>query len=187
MSNLHTFIQEIENRKKNEISSLDKTLEDKKSEIQETRNTTIEKLEQQYGIEAKLKANREASRIVEAARSKAKRIVFDAINENMNSTFSSIRQELTNFTQKDEYKKTLEKMIKYAKKELGKDITVSCRNDDNKVFEEMKIQIDSNINTLGGIIATNKEGNKELDLTFEEILRTREDDIKSFLLERMIK
>ncbi len=187
MSNLHTFIQEIENRKKNELHVLDQTLEEKKSEIQEIRQTTIEKLNQQYGIEAKLKANREASRIVEAARSKAKRIVFDAINENMDSTFSSIREEFASFTQKDDYKKTIEKMVRFAKKELGKDISVSCRNQDNRLFEELKVPILSNIDTLGGIIATNNDGNKELDLTFEEILRTREDDIKSFLLERMTK
>lgn len=185
MSNLHTFIQEIENRKKTEIDSLDKTLEEKKSEIKEIRELTIEKLNQKYGIEAKLKANREASRIVEAARSKAKRITFDAINENMESTFSSIRDELSSFTKKNDYKKTLEKMIVFAKKELGDDISVSCRNEDVSLLQDLKVPILSNISTLGGIIATSKNGNKELDLTFEEILRTNEDNIKNFLLERM--
>ena len=56
------------------------------------------------------------------------------------------------------------------------------------LFKELNIPISgSPINTLGGILSENKEGKRQLDLTFEELLRTREDDIKSFLLERMVK
>jgi V/A-type H+/Na+-transporting ATPase subunit E len=51
----------------------------------------------------------------------------------------------------------------------------------------MNIPIGSPINTLGGILAENKEGTRELDLTFEELLRSREDDIKGFLVGRMTK
>jgi len=36
-------------------------------------------------------------------------------------------------------------------------------------------------------LAENKEGTMELDLTFEELLRSREDNIKGFLIERMTK
>jgi vacuolar-type H+-ATPase subunit E/Vma4 len=43
------------------------------------------------------------------------------------------------------------------------------------------------INSLGGILAEDKNGTRELDLTFEELLRTKEDDIKGFLLERLMK
>jgi vacuolar-type H+-ATPase subunit E/Vma4 len=52
----------------------------------------------------------------------------------------------------------------------------------------MNISIGTPINnTLGGILAENKEGTRELDLTFEELLRTKEDDIKSFLVERFAR
>jgi vacuolar-type H+-ATPase subunit E/Vma4 len=50
----------------------------------------------------------------------------------------------------------------------------------------MNVQIGSSINTLGGIIAEDNEGKKELDLTFEELLRTSEDNVKGFLLEKMV-
>jgi vacuolar-type H+-ATPase subunit E/Vma4 len=43
------------------------------------------------------------------------------------------------------------------------------------------------IQTIGGILAEDKNGTRELDLTFEELIRTHEDDVKNFLLERMIK
>jgi vacuolar-type H+-ATPase subunit E/Vma4 len=49
------------------------------------------------------------------------------------------------------------------------------------------IIVESSIQTIGGILAEDKNGTRELDLTFEELLRTHEDEIKNFLLERMIK
>jgi V/A-type H+-transporting ATPase subunit E len=50
----------------------------------------------------------------------------------------------------------------------------------------MNVPVGSSINTLGGIIAEDNEGKKELDLTFEELLRTSEDNVKGFLLEKMM-
>jgi vacuolar-type H+-ATPase subunit E/Vma4 len=51
----------------------------------------------------------------------------------------------------------------------------------------MNIPIGSSIGALGGIIAEDKDGKRELDLTFEELLRTKEEDVKSYLLERMAR
>jgi vacuolar-type H+-ATPase subunit E/Vma4 len=39
---------------------------------------------------------------------------------------------------------------------------------------------------LGGIIAENNDGKKEMDLTFEELLRTHEDEIKTTILEKIM-
>ena len=76
-------------------------------------------------------------------------------------------------------------MINSAKKKLGQYIFVHCRDEDKPLVKDSIITIGKSIKTLGGIIAENKEGTKELDLTFEELLRTHEDQIKSFLSERM--
>src|SRR5919107_1212923 len=107
--NLDTFIQEIEERKTKKINLLDITLAEKIARIQQ---------------------QKEAARIVEAARLKAKKILFDAINANMDSTINTIREELKTYSRKPDYKMTIEKMIKYAKIKLGsQDIVIHCRND----------------------------------------------------------
>jgi vacuolar-type H+-ATPase subunit E/Vma4 len=51
----------------------------------------------------------------------------------------------------------------------------------------MNITTGSPIQTIGGILAENKNGTMEIDLTFEELLRTHEDEIQNFLLEKLIK
>ena len=185
---LDTFIQEIEERKTKKINLLDITLEEKIARIQHTKETTLKEIQQQYTDEAKAKSQKEAARIVEASRLKAKKILFDAINASMDSTFNTIREELVRYTSKPEYKMTLENMVKYAKKKLGsQDILIHCRNDDVIILKGMNLTPHSSIQTIGGILAENKTATMELDLTFEELLRTHEDKIQNFLLERLMK
>ena len=188
MSISYTFIKEIKERKEKKINILDSTLAEKKAKIQSTKESTLIELEKQYSNEAKAKSHREAARIVEAARLKAKKILFDAINANIDSTFDTITKELKSYTQKPEYKITLQRMLNYAKQKLGQNILVYCREDDKIILKGMNnIIVGATIQTIGGILAEDKNGTRELDLTFEELLRTHDDEIKNLLLERMTK
>lgn len=185
---LDTFIQEIEERKTKKINLLDITFAEKTARIQHNKENTLKEMQQHYANEAKAKSQKEAARIVETARLKSKKILFDAINANMDSTFNTIREELKSYSRKSDYKLTLEKMIKYAKMKLGsQDIVIHCRNEDTMILNGMNITPGSSIQTIGGILAENKTETMELDLTFEELLRTHEDEIQNFLLERLMK
>jgi vacuolar-type H+-ATPase subunit E/Vma4 len=183
---IDTFLHEIENRKKQDIENLDKELADKKSATEIKKNTAIKELQEHYSTEAKIKSEREASRIVEAGKLEAKKILFDAINKNLVSTLDVIKQDLSNYTKTLEYKKVLQKMVETSKKRLDKKMLVHCREEDKSVFNSEDIDIGSSIQTLGGIIAENNDGKKEMDLTFEELLRTHEDEIKTTILEKIM-
>ncbi len=180
------FLDEIESRKKKEINDLDKEFDDKKSEAEIKKNTTIKELEEHYSKEAKTKSEKEASKIVEAGKLEAKKILFDAINQNLDSTFDKIKQELGNYAQTSEYNKKLQKMAETAKNTLGDSIVIHCREEDKAVFGSQDITIGSPIQILGGLVAENNDGTKELDLTFEELLRTHEDEIKTTILEKIL-
>ncbi len=168
MTNLDTLILEIEKRKKNEINHLETALAKAKKEIEQTKETKIKEIQDHYLNEAK-------------------KILFEAINANMDTTFKTIKNEMKTFAQKPEYKETLLRMVSYAKNTLGPDIVIHCREGDRSVLGAMSVPtIGSSIDTSGGIIAEDNEGKKELDLTFEELLRTSEDRVKGFLLEKMV-
>ena len=179
------FVSEIQNRKKNDLAELDKKLSDKKSETNSKKNSMVKELKENYSDEAKTKAEREGARIVEAGKLEAKKILFDAINKNLDSTFDVIKKELDEYANKPEYKKVLEKLVAYSKKVLAKDIIIHCREEDKSFFKS-GVKVGSTITTLGGFIAENKEGTKELDLTFEELLRNNEDEIKNTILEKIL-
>jgi len=183
---IDTFVHEIEKRKKNDLDQLNKELSDKESSTEIKKNTAIKELQERYANEAKIKSERESSRIVEAGKLEAKKILFDAITANLDATFESIKQELVNYTKTSEYKQALQKMVETSKKRLDNDIIIHGREEDQGVFNADNITIGSTIQTLGGIIAENNDGTKELDLTFEELLRTHEDEIKNQILEKIV-
>lgn len=177
-----TFLREIENRKRRELEALDRELAEKKESLLRENNARVQELKERYKREARIKSEREGTRIVEAARLQAKRIIFEAIDANMDSAFSMIRQELKNYTKNTQYKKTLEEMINVAKKRLGKDLLVHCREEDRDILKDIGVTVSNSIQTLGGIIVENKEGTMQLDFTFEELIRTREEEVRAKLL-----
>ena len=179
------FVTEIQNRKKNDLAELDKKLSDKKSETDAKKNSSVKDLKENYANEAKTKAEREGARIVEAGKLEAKKILFDAINKNLDSTFDVIKKELDDYSKKPEYKKVMQKLVDYSKKMLAKEIVVHCRKEDKSFFKS-GVKVGSPIQTIGGFVAENKEGTMEIDLTFEELLRNNEDEIKNTILEKIL-
>lgn len=186
MSALNTFEEEIQDRKKKELAILNSLLDEKKNRIAQIKNERLTEIKEKYDSESDNKAKREFARITESARLEAKKILFDAINLTMSTALDSIKAELKNNTKKADYKKTLEDMVLYAKKYLGDDIIVRCRESDVPYLMEKKVTIGSSISTMGGIIAGDKSQSREIDLTFEELLENHEDEIKNFLYEKMI-
>ncbi len=184
---LNPFVQEIEDRKKREISSLAETLNEKKTRIQKTIEEEVKFIEDKYRNEATSKSQREASRIRESARLAAKKIIFDSINENMENTFEALRDELRTYVKKSEYKKILEKMVESAKKQLGNELTIKCRKEDAEFLSKLGVTISSSINTMGGLVAADKLDLREIDMTIEELIKNHDDEIKSLLLEKAMK
>ncbi len=182
---IETFLLEIENRKKRELENIDKDLAEKKSKLQREIDISLKEIQEKFTNDAKIKSEREYARIIEASKLQAKKIIFDALNANMQSAFDTIKKETENYTASPQYKNALETMVSSSKKKLGQNIVVHCREQDKSILKDMGVTIGNSIKTLGGIVAENKDGTKELDLTFDELLRTHEDQIKSFLLERM--
>ena len=76
-------------------------------------------------------------------------------------------------------------MINVARKGLGEDLRVFCREEDRPILKDMSVTVDDKpIQTLGGIIVENKEGMMELDFTFEELLRTHDEEVRAILQEK---
>ena len=183
---IESFIREIEDRKKSEIKSLESEFNEKTSKMETEKNATLQELSENYEKESKIRSDREAARIIEGGKLEAKKILFAAINKNLDSTFNIIKEDLVKYTTSSEYKSVVEQMIKTCQKRLDKKITVHCKEEDKQFLNISDITIGSSIHTLGGIIAENDDGTKELDLTFEELLRSNEDEIKSSILEKIL-
>ena len=184
--NIENYVAEIQGRKKREIESLDIRLAEEKAAIQIKKDSAIKEIQEYYTNDARLKSEREEARIVEAARLQAKKILFDAINLNLDSAFVIIKEKLRAFTESADYKVALQKMVVSAKKHLGPNISIICRERDRSALTDMGVKVIKTIQTIGGLIAENENGSKELDLTFEELLRIHEDEVKGSILEEIV-
>ncbi|MGI0075163.1 MAG: V-type ATP synthase subunit E, partial [Nitrosotalea sp.] len=136
---IETFIQEIETRKRKEIEDLEKDLQENKSRLQTEMNHTLKEIQERFSTEAKVKSEREQARIIEASKLQAKKIMFDAINANMQSAFTIIQKEIENYTNSPQYKKSLETMVSNSKKKLGQNIIVHCREEDKSILKELGV------------------------------------------------
>jgi len=183
---IENFVAEIEGRKRRELESLDIRLAEEKTAIQIKKDNAINDMHEYFSNEARLKAEREAARIVEAARLQAKKILFDAINLNLDSAFEVIKEELRSYADTSEYKVALQKMIVTAEKSLGPKMKVKCREKDRSYLAEKGVTVIKAIQTVGGVISENENGTKELDLTFEELLRIHEDEAKGSIMEDIL-
>jgi V/A-type H+/Na+-transporting ATPase subunit E len=183
---IETFIEEIKTRKGKELEALAIRLIEEKTALQTKKDNTIKTMQEYFSNEAKLKSDREAARIVEAARLQAKKILFDAVNMNLDSAFEVIKGQLRSYTNSKEYKATLDKLIANAKKNLGPNIKVCSREQDRSPLSELGVTVINKIQTIGGVIAENENGSKELDLTLEELLRIHEDEVKSSIMEEIM-
>ena len=176
---IQNYVAEIQDRKRREVESLDIRLAEEKTAIQIRKDNAIKEIQEYYSNDARLKSEREAARIVEAARLQAKKILFEAINLNLDSGFVIIREKLRTYTESTDYKVVLQKMVATAKKQLGPNINITCREQDRSALTDMGVNVIKTNQTIGGVIAENENGTKELDLTFEELLRIHEDEVKS--------
>ena len=78
-----------------------------------------------FSNDGKVKVRKRGARIVEVARLQAKKILFDAINVNLDSAFEVIKEGLRSDAKSTEYNVAVQKMIVTAKKNLGPKIKVS--------------------------------------------------------------
>ena len=155
---IESFIREIEDRKKSEIKSLESEFNSKTAEIETEKIATLQELSENYEKESKIRSDRESARIIEGGKLEAKKILFDAINKNLDSTFDIIKQDLVKYTKNSEYKSVIEQMVKMCQKKLGKKITVHCKEEDKSLLKISDVTEGSSIQTLGGIIAENDDG-----------------------------
>jgi V/A-type H+/Na+-transporting ATPase subunit E len=181
-----TFLEEIENNKKKKLKDLSDRLSRDKAALQGNADLAIKDATTHYSTEATIRSEQEATRIIEAAKLQAKKIIFEAVNVKMDSIFAQIKTEIADYTKTPEYKNTLKKMALTAQRSLGKNIGIGCKEEDRSSFNDLGVNVTKTISTIGGLTAENMDRTMELDLTFEELLRIHEDEIRATIMEAFV-
>lgn len=178
-----SLLGEVEEKRKNTIQMLETEYTAKKAEVAsraaEQKSYVIESSKK----EAQALSQRERIRILGAAKLQSKKMVFDATEQMLESNIGALRQVLADLASSKEYPELLARMAAYASKRLGGNVIVRSRPSDAAAFKKLGVKVgSSNLESMGGFKATNADGTLELDLTFEELLRNREDEVRASIL-----
>ena len=178
-----SLLGEVEEKRKKTIQMLENEYSAKKDEVNKKAAEQMSDITEASKKEAAATVQREKTRIGGAAKLQSKKLMFDATERMLENNVSALRQVLADYADSKDYNELLAKMAAYASKRLGGSIGVSSRPQDAAALKKLGVKVtSSDLDSMGGFKAVNNDDTLELDLTFEELLRSREDDARALIL-----
>ncbi len=172
---LEDILSEIEKKRELEVA---KTLNDAKAQaakiIEEAKADAASKSAASLD-KAEFEAKQITARELSKANIEAKRLYYDALSQKLDSAYSMLMQDISEYRNSDQYKKLLQKLYDYAITTLGPDADVIARKEDiaviRKAHPKAKIT-EADASFLGGLVAQSKDGRIELDYNMETIMQS---------------
>ncbi|HUH99456.1 MAG TPA: V-type ATP synthase subunit E [Nitrososphaerales archaeon] len=183
MMGADALLREVEDKRKKALEALEAEYSAKREEVKKRTDEQLAYIMDSAKQEAAAASQREKIKIQGAAKLQAKKVMFDATEKMLENNIDALRQALSELASSPSYPDLLTRMARYASKRLGGKIAVTCRKADEATLKAAGAKIAStNLNSMGGFVADSEDGSLELDLTFEELLRSREDEVRASIL-----
>ena len=126
---------------------------------------------------------RERAQRIAAAKLEARKKLYEAREKRLGRSVAATRGVLSDFTESSDYPSVLKRMFAVATEELGGRLRVSGRAEDSTVLQRVagKSFDPTPLPILGGLVAETADGHRRLNLSFDELLRLREDRVRELL------
>lgn len=180
---LERLVAEIRARGERELTEESEKFEAEKGRLLADREQRVATIQNDFRTRSEAEARRERAQRVAGARMQARKLEYEAQERAMSASLETVRALLRKFTQGEEYPEVLRRMYALALDELGKDVRVSGRAEDAAVLRSIAGRsFDPTPASIpGGLIAETPDGARRLTLSFDELLRLREDRVRSLL------
>ncbi|MGA8664013.1 MAG: V-type ATP synthase subunit E family protein [Thermoplasmata archaeon] len=180
---LERLIAEIRSRGERELGEETQKFEAEKARLQEDRAHRVTAIQEDFRTRTDAEGRRERTQRVAGARMQSRKLEYEAQERAMNASLEAVRGLLRDFTTSDEYPEVLRRMYSVATDELGKDVRVAGRAEDAALLKPLAGRSfdPTPVAILGGLIAETPDGDRRLSLSFDELLRLREDRVRSLL------
>jgi vacuolar-type H+-ATPase subunit E/Vma4 len=180
---LDRLIEEIRTRADADLASARAKGEAEKARIAKERDEKSDRLRSQVTLQGENEARRLKAQRIAGARMQARKLEYEAQEKALGASLVGVRSLLQEFTRSEEYPKVLQRMYDLAVSELGKDVRVLGRAEDASVLKGIAGRAFSATPQpiMGGLIAETPDGSRRLMLTFDELLRLREDRVRELI------
>jgi vacuolar-type H+-ATPase subunit E/Vma4 len=180
---LEALVEEIRQRGEAELRA---TLEKQKSEAQKItadRDHRIAEIRDASARATETEVAREKAQRIAAAKLQSRKMLYEAREKRLEQALRETRELLVAYTGSPDYPAVLKRMVEVANSSLGKSVRISGRSVDaaalskaaGKSFDPTAQPI------LGGLIAEMPDKSRRLNLSFDELLRLREDAVRELL------
>jgi vacuolar-type H+-ATPase subunit E/Vma4 len=180
---LDRLIEEIRTRAEADLSTTRQKGESEKARIAKERDEKAARIRAQLAQQGESEARRLKAQRIAGARMQARKLEYEARERALGASLGGVRSLLQEFTRSDEYPKVLARMYDLAVDELGKDVRILGRAEDASVLKGLAGRAfgPAPQPILGGLVAETPDGARRLMLSFDELLRLREDRVRELL------
>lgn len=180
---LESLVEEIRQHAEAELRATTDHQEADSARILADRDRRIAELRAASERATGLEVARERSQRVAAANLKARKMLYEARERRLADGLRETRSLLADYTSSPSYPAVLRRMVEVASSSLGRNLRISGRSEDasalakiaGKAFDPAPRPI------LGGLIAETTDMSRRLNLSFDELLRLREDEVREIL------
>lgn len=180
---LERLVEEIRTRAERELADQESKAAAEEATITAHRDRRTQEVRTEGQRLAQAEAARERSQRLAAAKLKARKLVYEAREKRTHEQLDAVRATLRDFTESEEYPQVLKRMFSFASDRLGKQLRVMGREEDAATLKSVagKNFDDTPAPILGGLVAETSDGSRRLNLSFDELLRLREDEVRALL------
>jgi vacuolar-type H+-ATPase subunit E/Vma4 len=180
---LESLVEEIRQRAEAELKA---TIEEQKTEgvrIVTDRDKRIAEIRATFARTTEMEVARERAQRVAAAKLKGRKMLYEAREKRLGEGLRETRALLADYTSSARYPAVLKRMVATANDSLGRQVRISGRAEDATVLAKVagKAFDPTAQPIVGGLIAETSDGSRRLNLSFDELLRLREDQVRELL------
>jgi len=181
---LERLVEEIQARAERELADERSRADGEEQTIVAERDRKVRQIAEDGQRQAETDATRERFQKLASAKLQSRKLVYETRERRTGEALSAVRASLQAYTEAPEYPVVLKRMFSFATDRLGKQLRVTGRAEDAAVLRTVagkSFDGDHPAAILGGLIAETPDGNRRLNLSFDELLRLREDKVRSLL------
>ena len=177
---LETLVAEIRARGEADLRAVEAARDAESVRIAAEREARVRAIREEARRTAELEAHRERTQRVAGAKLRARKLLFEARETRLKGAVEATRALLAEYARSDAYPAVLKRMVEVATDTLGPKLRVRGRAEDaarlqkaaGRAFDPTPVPI------LGGLVAESADGSRRLTLSFDELLRLREDRVR---------
>ncbi|MCI4349050.1 MAG: hypothetical protein L3J93_02370 [Thermoplasmata archaeon] len=177
---LERLVEEVRRRSDEDLSKEQARFAAEAQKLLDLRANQLEDIGRDARRRTAIEEARVRSGRVARAKLDGRRLVFEAREAAAQAALREIRSKLGDLADSDAYAPLLRRMYAYALGRLGKPVRLAGRSEDAQLLRALVGRsggAPGTLPVLGGFVAESADGSRRLDLTFDELLRRREDRV----------